>query len=307
MKSKKKSYFIITLVSLLILLSSVLSAQDIEINNISHFSTSPLIINEIMFKPNTSAGNKEWIEIFNRSENPISLINFQICDATYNWKNIVSDKVIAPEEYIVLARTTDTLAIQNYYETQIEFAGTDGWNSLNNDDDIVLLADNNNVILDSMSYSVSGSYTKDISLERENPFDDEEIVWDACIDISGATPGTTNSISPLEYDIQAYKIIVEEQDESNLSITGYCENVGFNSLSVCQCTLFVDNNFNKQLDEGEEIYEETFSISSGEIDTFIVNFEIPEENYYSFGFMVENEDDMNAQNNQVFTTYNSPF
>ncbi|MBC8525521.1 MAG: hypothetical protein H8D22_01420, partial [Candidatus Cloacimonetes bacterium] len=65
MKSKKKSYFIITLVSLLILLSSVLSAQDIEINNISHFSTSPLIINEIMFKPNTSAGNKEWIEIFN--------------------------------------------------------------------------------------------------------------------------------------------------------------------------------------------------------------------------------------------------
>ena len=307
MKNKKISYFTLTLFALLILIYSVLFTQNTKTNRPNHFSTSSLIINEIMFKPSTTAGNKEWIEIFNRSENPISLINFQICDANYNWKNIVSDKVIAPEEYIVLARTTDTLAIQNYYETQIEFAGTDGWNSLNNDGDIVLLADNNNVILDSMRYSASGSYPNDISLERENPFDDEEIVWDACIDSSGATPGTTNSISPFEYDIQAYEIIIEEQDESSLSITGYCENVGFNDLSNCHYTFFIDCNRNNQIDTDEEISTGEFSIAEGMTETFSVQYNISQKDYYSFGFILVNTSDMDNMNNHVFTTYNSPF
>jgi len=60
------------------------------------------------------------------------------------------------------------------------------------------------------------------------------------------------------------------------------------------------------MDEGENIGEETFSIASGVIDSFTIQFDTSEKCYYLFGFSVSNADDINNQNNIVFISYNSP-
>jgi hypothetical protein len=64
------------------------------------------------------------------------------------------------------------------------------WTALNNDGDDVYLYDEDEELIDSMSYA-SGATKADQSLERYER--EGEVRWRASLDESGATPGRENS------------------------------------------------------------------------------------------------------------------
>jgi len=149
---------------------------------------SPFVLNEIMFKPLST--NQEWVEIFNRTECGYSVYNLMITDAS---GSIISfDAEIPSQNYIVVCQDT-ILFLQTYPEVdpqKVIFASD--WASLNNTEETLILSDEFETKLDSTSYN-GNSCPSDFSIERIDPFDDENILWSICTDSLG-TPTLPNSV-----------------------------------------------------------------------------------------------------------------
>ncbi len=280
---------------------------DIQTNNNSISSSflvgrTPIIISEIMFAP--TPPNVEWIEIYNRSEKDFSLKNWHVRDSGINWNTISSDKILAANSFAVVSN--DTISVKNYYNNNMLFFQTYSWSNLNNDEDEVIFADKYHTILDSIFYSDQEiDFEDNYSLERINPFDDVSDNWGVSTDSLGATPGRVNSITPKVYDLCASSFTIEVDDNS-ISLSGVCSNIGFNDIEDAEAIFFNDINFNSQYDVGEEISIDDFSIPYEGMEEFSYNFEIVEDGYYLFGFLIVSNLDLDTSNNLIFTTYNSP-
>ncbi|MCK4339901.1 MAG: lamin tail domain-containing protein, partial [Candidatus Cloacimonetes bacterium] len=267
---------------------------------------SPIIISEIMYKP--SLPNIEWFEIYNRSERDFSLLNWHFRDTDDDWNSIETNRNLPANTYAVIS--DDTLTIKNYYDDNILFFQTDDWpTSLSNVEDGILIADNYFTTLDSTLYldnEISVPYNH--SLERINPFEDVSDNWGVSIDSCGATPGRVNSITPKDYDLCAYALtkVIEENHITFITLSGFCSNIGFNDIEDAEAIFFRDSNFNSQYDGGEEISIDDFSIPYEGTEEFSYTFQVVEDNYYLFGFLIISNLDLDTSNNLIFTTYNSP-
>lgn len=157
--------------------------------------TSPFVLNEIMFKPLNT--NQEWVEIFNRTECVYSVDNLRIMDASGGIISFYGN--IPPLDFIVVCQDT-ILFMQVYPEVDPEkviFASD--WTSLNNTTETLILTDEFETKFDSTSYN-GNSCPADFSIERIDPFDDENIQWSICTDSLG-TPTFPNSVLPMQYDL----------------------------------------------------------------------------------------------------------
>ncbi|MCX6122519.1 MAG: lamin tail domain-containing protein [Ignavibacteriales bacterium] len=168
-----------------------------------------LIINEIMYDP--LYGQNEWIELFNRSGQPIDLAGWSFNDnPTLNNVNSfdISSQPFAVESggnAIVAADSSLFRLFPNLLQSDslvhIRILNRLSGLSFNNDGDIVVLKDLTGQAIDSVAYLPRWHHpdvvdTRGRSLERINPNIDSNDPrnWSTCTNILGGTPGKANSI-----------------------------------------------------------------------------------------------------------------
>ena len=158
-------------------------------------STVRVIINEIMYAPDTKAGYVEWIEIYNPNSQKIDLSGWQIADAANKPVAMPKDTIIKPKGFLILTKSKSAFSAQfPKVKTVVEI----NLPPLNNTEDTVILMNRAKKTVDVVKYKSKGSI-KGRSLERLSPKipSASSANWRYCIDLAGATPGRINSRSNL--------------------------------------------------------------------------------------------------------------
>ena len=157
-----------------------------------------VVINELFPDPNpaVSLPEAEFIEILNTSEQPVSMLNWSVTDATAT-AIIQEEVVLEPNDYLILCDVDDV----NLFVEYGPVIGIAGFPTLNNNEDVLSIFTDAGEAVDEVSYS-SGWYNDALkedggwTIERINPFAScsSEANWSASINELGGTPGTENSI-----------------------------------------------------------------------------------------------------------------
>ena len=156
-----------------------------------------LIINEIMYSPDGAKGltNQEYLEIYNRSDQPFQLKGYQIADASSSTQ--LPGFWLEAGAYLAIqtANTGDGLP------DSIALVGVDKLPSLNNNGDILYLINSAGDTLDWVRYETrwhdaKGSHAG-ISLERVNPLQEQcfpHLNWRSSTAALGGSPGEQNPV-----------------------------------------------------------------------------------------------------------------
>jgi hypothetical protein len=173
------------------------------------YEPQSLIINEIMFNP--LDGQNEWIELFNRSDQPVDLASWTINDRPTTSAATVftishQSMILKPGAFVVAAADSSVLRLFPYLQqsdsmTQGLILNHSGGLGLNNDGDAVVLKDLTMQTIDSVEYSLRWHHpdivdTRGRSLERINPNinANDPRNWSTCTNIVGGTPGKVNTV-----------------------------------------------------------------------------------------------------------------
>ncbi len=173
-----------------------------------------VIITEIYSSPTATSGlpNAEYIELYNRSNNPINLTDWSFRDALLTLTPNIGNYVLKPDSFVVLCSST-TLSLFSSFTNVL---GISSFPTLNNSGDHIYLRNNLSTLIDSVSYA--SSWYKDAtkaaggwSLELINPEANltcsPEGNWTAAIAVTGGTPGTQNSVYSNAPDITPPNVI----------------------------------------------------------------------------------------------------
>ncbi len=156
-----------------------------------------LIITEIFADPSPVMGlpEKEFVEIYNRSESAIELAGIEYSDAS--GKTTLPAYRLAPKSYLILCAHADTAE----YRAFGAVLGLSSWPSLNNSGDKLSLRKNNSLIFQveysdkwyGDSFKANGGFTLEM-IDTEFPCD-EPRNWTASQAPIGGTPGKRNSVA----------------------------------------------------------------------------------------------------------------
>lgn len=186
-----------------------------------------IIFNELMVNPNhnTKWVNVEYIELYNRTENDISLNNWELSNK--NTKILLQDLKIKGKDYLLLIKESDSIYFEN---NTIPIGYLKNWPTLTNTGNTLKLNCSQGNLIDSVSYTDSWyTSTKDKqggkSLERINPHYDCSLEpgWLTSIDSLGGTPGFINSVS---HD----SLLRNQLINSNFNYEDYQLELTFNNL-----------------------------------------------------------------------------
>jgi len=153
-----------------------------------------LVINEFMCNPDLDLSQTEWVELYNRSENPISIRNWFLGDSIEQNLLTPDEVVIEPKGFLIATSDKDKFRA-TYPAVNCEVIEQESWRTLDNTGDKVVLKDSLNLLEDEVSYQQI-SAEKGISWERidyDLPASQEDNWW-RCADPIGATPGKENSL-----------------------------------------------------------------------------------------------------------------
>jgi hypothetical protein len=158
-----------------------------------------IIVTEILADPSPSIGlpEIEFVEIYNRSENPVDLSGWTVADDGEPVS--MASYVLLPDEYLILCAASQAYRFASLGNV----LGIAGFPSLNNSGDSFVLKHRQGHLIDSVHYDNSwfkdqaegkedGGWTleliypENICAEKEN--------WIASEDPSGGTPGRENSV-----------------------------------------------------------------------------------------------------------------
>ncbi|MBC8415736.1 MAG: lamin tail domain-containing protein [Candidatus Cloacimonetes bacterium] len=268
-------------------LENNLSTTSIIIGN------SPLVLNEIMFRPATT--NQEWIEIFNRSACGYVVDNWAIIDA--GGGQIRFSCTITANDFFVVCANTD-LMLQVYPDIDIaKVVEASQWTTLNNTEESLNLVDEYYTSFDSTFYE-GDNCPSDFSIERVNPFHDENITWLVSLDSLG-TPALHNSVLPIEKDLELTLInsgLQGDQIEHSVLI----KNIGLEIIPsvIFSCSTTLD---------GEETEIEIFQDEVTLDDSLLYEFftEIPTAGYTTFIYEIYSSEDLNSENDRDYNFYNN--
>ena len=172
-----------------------------SIVNTTKYSFGSLVINEIMFDPET--GNAEYLEFYNTTNDSIQLGGMEIkIGSTTKFKLANTFYKLPPQNYFVLA--SDSSIYKNFpwlkLESKTKTAGSSSL-GLSNEGSLLILKDLRGDTLDSLVYSSSWHNkniltTKGRSLERLNPLLGSNVRsnWNTSVVDGGGSPGKQNSI-----------------------------------------------------------------------------------------------------------------
>jgi hypothetical protein len=171
-----------------------------SIYNVQSYERNDLVINEIMYDPETN--NSEYVEFYNLSSDPVNIGGWKFEDENGNANKLIETSfVIQPKEYFILI--ADSSVIVNYNLLEYENKNIIGESSLGlvNTGELILLKDVRGNVIDSVFYSDDWNNkniasTQNKSLERINPSLDSNnpLNWSTSVNSLGGTPGNQNSI-----------------------------------------------------------------------------------------------------------------
>lgn len=163
-----------------------------------------IIITEIFADPSPQVGlpDAEFIEVYNRSINPIDLAGWKFSDGSST--AIFASKIILPNEYWIVCANTNLALFTPFGKT----LGVSNFPTLNNSSDVLTLRSASNQTIDSVSYIIDwyrdsdkqeGGWTLEL-IDPNNPCG-EETNWTASEDAKGGTPGKINSVNANKPDL----------------------------------------------------------------------------------------------------------
>jgi hypothetical protein len=190
-----------------------------------------LVINEIMYAPST--GEPEWVELYNRTSQPINLKKWKLGDNSTLSIITNNDAFVQPDSFIVLSKDFSLINFFPHVSNFIVF----NLPSLNNTGDAVVLKDSLSVLIDSLSYMLDwGGSSDGRSLERisiNSPSTIKEN-WGSSQSKYKATPGYINSVSPKNFDVEVADIVFNPALPffgDNVFVSAKVKNKGTNSAS----------------------------------------------------------------------------
>lgn len=260
-----------------------------------------LVINEIMYAP--LSGQPEWVELLNKSANPVNLKKWKFSDATSSVTIINQDFILQPDSFIVL--TADS-SIINYFPVASQIIKI-SMPALNNTGDAVVIKDSMNVLIDSVSYLPSwGGNSDGKSLERiskDNPGNDPQN-WKTSQSIFGATPGKINSVTPKDYDltltefksINNYGIVGEQ-----ISFSSKIKNIGLNNSAQFDLLLYHDVNLDSIPQANELLTQQSFiTLNVADSLETVLSTENFDEGENNFILKIQTSIDDDTTNNIAF-------
>ncbi len=167
-----------------------------------------LLITEIFADPSPQIGlpDSEYIEIYNRSNNPIDLVGWKLSDGSSTAS--FPSQIILPKEYWIVTSSTSVSKFIPYGKT----IGLANFPTLNNDADLLTLK--TSITIDSVNYNSTWYQDADKanggwSLELIDPENScgEGSNWTGSIDPKGGTPGKQNSVFANKPDLTGPKLL----------------------------------------------------------------------------------------------------
>jgi len=167
-----------------------------------------ILINEIMFDPEppNTLPPQEYVELFNRSDYPIYLKDWVFYFGSY--QKILPDITIKPKGYLLLVK--DTIPFSSYGNSVQLFSSS---SSLSNEGTTLAIKNSEQRIIHFITYSPDwfhhsfkeeGGWSLEM-VDQTNPCACGEN-WEASVDMTGGTPGKTNSITGKRPDETAPRI-----------------------------------------------------------------------------------------------------
>jgi hypothetical protein len=179
-----------------------------------------LVISEVFADPNPQIGlpDAEYMEIYNRSKNPIDLSGWKLSDASST--AIFPNQIILPNEYWIVTSSASVSRFTLFGKT----IGLANFPTLNNDSDILTLK--TAATIDSVNYNLgwykdedkqSGGWSLEL-IDPENTCG-ESNNWTASIDSKGGTPGKENSVFANKPDLTGPKLMAVVPFENGLILS----------------------------------------------------------------------------------------
>lgn len=201
------------------------NAMTSNVQNFLFFQPSPIvnkdiIITEIFADPTPQIGlpDAEYIEIYNRSNNPIDLNGWKLSDGS----SIATfpSQIVLPKEYWIVTASSSTSKFTSFGKT----IGLANFPTLNNDVDVLTIK--TSFTIDSVNYNSTWYQDDDKanggwSLELIDPNNvcGDANNWTASIDSKGGTPGKQNSVFANKPDAEGPKLILIVANPSQLTLT----------------------------------------------------------------------------------------
>lgn len=261
-----------------------------------------LVINEIMYAP--LSGQPEWVELLNKSTNPVNLKKWKFSDATTSVTITNQNYILQPDSFVVL--TADS-SILNYFPVASPIIKI-SIPALNNTGDAVIIKDSMNVLIDSLFYLPSwGGNSGGKSLERiskDNPSNDSQN-WKTSRSTFRATPGKINSVTPKDYDLTITKFkpltsygIIGEQISFNATI----KNIGLNNSTQFDLLLYHDINLDS-IPQTNELLSQQSIITLNVSDSLetVFSTESFDEGENNFILKIQSAPDDDTTNNIAFS------
>ncbi len=180
-----------------------------------YFAASPIhskdiVITEIFpdFSPPIGLPEAEYVEIYNRSGNPVDLSGWKLSDGTST--AVFPSQIILPQQYWIVTAASSAAQFRSF-ENVIR---TPAFPTLNNDGDALTLKSPEGVIVDSVRYSINyyrdsdkedGGWSLEL-IDINNPCGEEDN-WTASEDFKGGTPGSQNSVSASKPDLTGPRLL----------------------------------------------------------------------------------------------------
>jgi hypothetical protein len=161
-----------------------------------------IIFTEILADPSPKVAlpEAEFVEIFNRSKNSISLDGWSLSDGSSTV--IFRDMILLPAEFLIVTSNS------SLFSTDLRSYGSPDFPSLNNSNDHLILRDSRGKTIDSLQYSTDwyrnsqkkeGGWSLEL-IDPENVCAEAEN-WVASEHPFGGTPGTQNSVFASKPDL----------------------------------------------------------------------------------------------------------
>ncbi len=169
-----------------------------------------IIITEIFADPSprVELPEAEFIELYNRSSNPVDLQGWKFSDG--NSFATFTSAILLPNQYSVVCSPSNI----SLFASATNVIGVSNFPSLNNNGESLTLKSNDGTLIDSVNYSLAwyrdedkqdGGWTLEL-IDTNNPCGEEDN-WMVCEEITGGTPGKTNSVFANKPDLMGPKLL----------------------------------------------------------------------------------------------------
>jgi len=169
-----------------------------------------IIITEIFADPTPQVGlpDAEFIELYNRSSNPVDLAGWKFSDG--NSTATFSSHLILPGDYRIITASSNTASFTSFGTT----VGISNFPTLNNGGEPLTLKTSTGLLIDSVNYALSwyrdtdkqeGGWTLEL-IDLNNPCGEEDN-WTAAEDVKGGTPGKINSVNANKPDLTGPQLV----------------------------------------------------------------------------------------------------